>query len=52
MSEKLYIIAGHGAGDCGAVGNGFQEAERVRALAQKIKDFGGDAVELLSLIHI
>lgn len=44
--SKLFIIAGHGAGDCGAVGNGYQEAERVRALAQRIKDFGGDAVEL------
>lgn len=37
---KLFVIAGHGAGDCGAVGNGYQEAERVRALAQRIKDFG------------
>lgn len=46
MSEKLYIIAGHGAGDCGAVGHGYQEAERVRALAQRIKHFGGDAVML------
>lgn len=44
--SKLFIIPGHGAGDCGAVGNGYQEAERVRALAQRIKDFGGDAVEL------
>ena len=44
--SKLFIIAGHGAGDCGACGNGYQEAERVRALAQIIKDFGGDAVEL------
>lgn len=44
--SKLFIISGHGAGDCGAVGNGYQEAERVRALAQRIKDFGGDAVEL------
>ena len=43
---KLYIIPGHGAGDCGAVGNGYQEAERVRALAQRIKDFGGDDVVL------
>lgn len=42
----LYIIAGHGAGDPGACGNGFQEAERVRALAQRIKDFGGDDVTL------
>ena len=44
--SKLYIIPGHGAGDCGAVGNGYQEAERVRALAQRIKDFGGDDVVL------
>lgn len=44
--SKLFIIPGHGAGDCGAVGNGYQEAERVRALAQRIKDFGGDDVLL------
>ena len=44
--SKLFIIAGHGAGDCGACGNGYQEAERVRALAQRIKDFGGDDVVL------
>ena len=43
---KLFVIAGHGAGDCGAVGNGYQEAERVRALAQRIKDFGGANVVL------
>ena len=24
---KLFVIAGHGAGDCGAVGNGYQEAD-------------------------
>lgn len=40
----LVIICGHGAGDPGAIGNGYQEAERVRVLAQKIKEFGGDAV--------
>ena len=44
--SKLFIIPGHGAGDCGACGNGYQEAERVRALAQRIKDFGGDDVVL------
>ena len=44
--SKLYVIAGHGAGDPGACSNGCQEAERVRALAQKIKDFGGDNVDL------
>lgn len=43
---KLYVIAGHGAGDNGACKNGFKEAERVRALAQRIKDFGGDNVIL------
>lgn len=44
--KKLYIISGHGAGDCGAVGNGFKEDERVRALATKIKEYGGDDVIL------
>ncbi len=46
MAKKLFIIPGHGTGDSGAVGNGYQEAERVRALAQRIKDFGGDSVVL------
>lgn len=43
---KLYVIPGHGAKDNGACKNGFKEAERVRALAQKIKDFGGSDVFL------
>lgn len=42
----IYVIAGHGAGDSGAVGNGYQEAERVRALATRIKERGGDEVSL------
>lgn len=42
----IFVIAGHGAGDSGAVGNGFEEAERVRVLAQRIKDMGGDSVTL------
>lgn len=41
---KLFVIAGHGAGDPGAEGNGYQEAERVRALAAKIGELGGDDV--------
>lgn len=41
---KIFVIAGHGAGDPGAVGNGFTEAERVRALAARIKALGGDNV--------
>lgn len=44
--SRLFIIPGHGAGDNGAVGNGYQEAERVRALATKVKEFGGDNVVL------
>lgn len=43
---KLFVIAGHGAGDSGACGNGYKEYERVRALAQKIKDYGGSDVML------
>lgn len=43
---KLFVIAGHGAGDPGAVGNGYTEAERVRVLASKIKQLGGDNVTL------
>lgn len=42
----IFVIAGHGAGDSGAVGNGYTEAERVRALASKIKDLGGNKVML------
>lgn len=44
VEVKLFIICGHGDGDCGATGNGYQEAERVRALAGRIQYFGGDRV--------
>lgn len=43
---NLFIICGHGAGDPGACGNGYQEAERVRALADRIKHFGGSSVTI------
>lgn len=43
---KLFVIPGHGAGDSGACGNGYQEQERVRALATAIKKYGGDSVML------
>lgn len=43
---RLFVIPGHGAGDPGAGGNGYDEAERVRALATKIKQYGGDNVIL------
>lgn len=46
---KLYIIAGHGAGDPGAGAFGYTEAERVRALATRIKELGGDDVEVLDM---
>ena len=44
---KLYLICGHGAGDSGAVGHGYTEAERVRALGRRIAALGGDDVVLL-----
>lgn len=43
---KVFVIAGHGAGDPGASGNGYTEAERVRALANRVKALGGDNVML------
>lgn len=43
---QIFVIAGHGAGDPGACGNGFSEAERVRALAKRIKALGGNNVIL------
>ena len=46
MTNKIFVIPGHGAGDSGAVGNGYKEAERVRALATKVKEYGGDNVIL------
>ena len=44
--SKLFVICGHGAGDPGACGNGYQEAERVRALGKRIKELGGNHVIL------
>ena len=44
---QLYIIAGHGAGDPGACAGGYSEAERVRALASRIKALGGSKVTVL-----
>lgn len=40
---KILLISGHGAGDCGAVGNGFKEADLTREvvnnLAEKLRPF-------------
>lgn len=38
MPSPIFVIAGHGAGDSGACGNGFQEQERVRVLAYRMRD--------------
>lgn len=38
MAFKILLIAGHGAGDSGAVGNGFQEQERTRAIVSELKN--------------
>lgn len=43
---KLFVVCGHGAGDPGADGGGYTEAERVRALGARIKMLGGSEVEL------
>lgn len=34
---KILIIPGHGDGDCGAVGNGYREADLTREVAQLLK---------------
>lgn len=44
---KVYLIAGHGDGDPGAVGNGYTEADLVRKLCQRIKALGYDQVTYL-----
>lgn len=53
MAVKLYVVAGHGAGDPGAVGylygTRYDEYERVRVLAARIKELGGDEVMLSPL---
>lgn len=41
---KIFVIAGHGAGDPGATSNGYKEAEQVRKLASRIKAIGGESV--------
>ncbi len=42
----LYVVCGHGNGDSGAIGGSYQEQERVRALAKKIKELGGNEVTI------
>ena len=43
---KILIICGHGAGDPGAVGNGYQEAALVREIAPTLKELLSDYAEV------
>lgn len=43
---KLFVIAGHGAGDPGACSDGYSEADLVRKLASKLKARGGSDVQV------
>lgn len=41
---KIYIVAGHGAGDPGAIGNGYQEADVSRRIANSLKNKLSNAI--------
>ena len=43
---RLFVICGHGAGDPGACSGGYSEAERVRALASRMRALGGSDVQV------
>lgn len=43
---KLFVICGHGAGDSGAVGGGYTEANLVRQLADRLKALGDSDVQV------
>ena len=43
---KVFVICGHGAGDSGAVGGGYTEADLVRRLASRMRALGGSAVQV------
>jgi hypothetical protein len=44
--SKIYIVAGHGAGDPGAIGNGYKEADLTRRMAKDIVARIGDKAVL------
>ena len=46
MMKKILLICGHGEGDPGAVGNGYQEATLVREIAPKLKNVLSDYAEV------
>lgn len=43
---KLFVIAGHGAGDPGACAGGYTEADLVRKLASRMQALGGSDVQV------
>ena len=43
---KILLICGHGAGDPGAIGNGYEEAALVRELAPKLKNILSNYAEI------
>lgn len=43
---RLFVIPGHGAGDSGAVGNGYSECDLARSLATRLRMHGGSDVIL------
>lgn len=43
---KLFVIAGHGAGDAGACSDGYTEADLVRQLATRLGRRGGSDVQI------
>lgn len=43
---KILIICGHGAGDPGAIGNGYKEADLVREIAPKLKNILSNYAEV------
>ena len=43
---KLYVIPGHGHGDPGAGGGGYNEADLVRRLAQRVKDLAANPADV------
>lgn len=44
--SKILLVAGHGAGDPGAVGGGINERDTMRALAREIKALIPDVVDI------
>ena len=46
MAKKLYLVAGHGAGDPGAIGNGYKEADVARQIVAALTTEIGSTLEV------